>query len=361
MEHLRIIQGEINEEEVSSSVIAKLADIAQEGLDETSDLRGAIKATHAYESDVNYLNENYPNLDINITGGIYISFEDSTVENILATNWGDGTGITQTQINSVTNLNNKFWKNSNLISFNELALFNNITQTNNYEFYNCTSLTSIDLSNIVTLQTETFRGCSNLTSVGDTSKLVNIGNGAFYGCTNLSSINLSNVQLIGGSYAFLKCSKVKDFINLSIPNLTGTLGSCAFGTCTQIKNVVNLGSITQYGENGSWATSGGDPFYGCSSLETVTIPATVTVLGDTSNHDAKTIKWVKLLCTQVPTVPYNEIFAAKWYNGEYVGSTYPIYVLDNLYDSYLAADLWSGLPSGRIRPMSQFAIDFPSE
>ena len=47
---------------------------------------------------------------------------------------------------------------------------------------------------------------------------------------------------------------------------------------------------------------------------------------------------------------------------EYMGYTYPIYVKDELLSQYKAADGWKyvGVNASRLKPLSQFATDFPN-
>lgn len=100
-------------------------------------------------------------------------------------------------------------------------------------FYKCESLMSVDLSNLTTVDThglnDVFEFCKNLTSI-DLSNLTTIGNnglyGAFYGCTKLTSVDLSNLTTIGEEglqSAFNMCFKLKE---IKFPALT----SKSFGT-----------------------------------------------------------------------------------------------------------------------------------
>ena len=75
---------------------------------------------------------------------------------------------------------------------------NYITNTN-YLFYNCSSLTNLDLSNFNTQNVTKiqcmFYGCSSLTNLNssnfNTQNVTNM-NGMFYGCSSLTNLNLSN-------------------------------------------------------------------------------------------------------------------------------------------------------------------------
>ena len=79
-----------------------------------------------------------------------------------------------------------------------------------YSFYNCKSLTSVDLSSLTTISGKyamrnAFQSCTGLTSV-DLSSLTTISGGyamyfAFYGCTRLTNISFPALTSTGiGSY-----------------------------------------------------------------------------------------------------------------------------------------------------------------
>ena len=131
----------------------------------------------------------------------------------------------------------------NVTSIGEYAL--------SYGFYNCTNLTSADLSNITTISDYgldgVFTNCANLAYI-DLSNVTSIGflglDHAFQNCTSLTSIDLNNLTVIlsnGLSYAFWGCTN---------------LASVGFNNVTQVGN-----SGLEYA------------FYGCTSLTTLSFPS----------------------------------------------------------------------------------------
>lgn len=91
-------------------------------------------------------------------------------------------------------------------------------------FQDCTSLTSVDLSSLEEVVdteredgsicwSQTFSGCTNLKEVILSDKLTTIGCGMFRGCTSLESIDLKNVVNIN-TCAFESCTSLTD-VNLS--------------------------------------------------------------------------------------------------------------------------------------------------
>jgi hypothetical protein len=92
-------------------------------------------------------------------------------------------------------------------------------------------------------------------------------------------------------------------------------------------------------------------------------------------NGCKNLRWIKILSTQVPTynltdqfgsvrsygVSFGEDYRNNDITNDYLGYTYPIYVKDELLSQYQVADGWKYVGHGRLRPLSQFATDFPDE
>ena len=90
-----------------------------------------------------------------------------------------------------------------------LVIPNDISQINNYTFYNCTGLTSVTIPNSVTsIGGLSFSGCTGLTSITIPNSITSIGNGAFQNCTNISSISIPNVQTNVDKYSFYGCTNL---------------------------------------------------------------------------------------------------------------------------------------------------------
>ena len=425
MNALRIQQGNTIET-VSLDIIKKLYNAAVsvseplEGENDDAYLSGHISVPNTYEEYVNYLagtigegnngivtsvrqnaEGRFQNLRIDVTNGYLIPFEDpNMLSYLLSLGIGSNNAITTTQAAAATVVANS--TNTVITKFNELRYFTNITESRGgfyghdsgkCRFTGWTALEEIDISNFTTLGhdggsgwDDTFAGCtslkkvtssSNLTKIGfngfqncgslqsisNTSNVTFFGNNCFYRCTSLQHLDISNAVTIRPS-AFQKCSNIAEFSTISCPNLTGQLSHAVFAECTQIVDVTDLGSITELGDlNSDW-----DPFYGCTNLETVVVPSTVTsILRFLRN--ASNVRWVKLLCDSVPTTTLTryENFGESWNpyrdrTGIYEGLTYPIYVKDSLYNSYISdGALFQALAGvGRIKRLSEFATDFPN-
>ena len=137
---------------------------------------------------------------------------------------------------NVTSLNQMFFNCSSLTSL-DLSNFNTSKVTDmRMIFESCSSLTSLDLSNFntsnVTRLNQMFFECSSLTSLDlsnfNTSKVTNMI-GMFYGCSSLTSLNISNwntSNVTDMSSMFSGCSKLKDVyitVESTLMKLTGNL------------------------------------------------------------------------------------------------------------------------------------------
>lgn len=227
---ITITQGN-TQENINSSIITKLYNLAINP-NNTVQYSGNLYSPSGYGNMIDYLNTTFsPNLTITVpTSGRFIQFlsSESSLESTIKTFLGisQDAGITETDAAD--------------------AMFTSSTFAGSYGNPN-TSITSFS----------TFRYFTKANN--------NPPQNLFNYCTNLTTIDLSNVTKTS-QYEFASTGLVGD---LSIPNLT-SLGAQSFGN-TKISTVSNLGnsitSIPNY------------CFRDCSNLTSVTIPTTVTSIG----------------------------------------------------------------------------------
>ena len=201
--------------------------------------------------------------------GDYITFADPVVEQIITDAYGTNGKITYGQAAAVTEFvsgedsaSNPFFGNESITSFDELQYFTGLTSIGNYTFSECTFLKSITLPNSVT-------------SIGDL---------AFFRCTLLSNINIPiNLQEIGFG-AFNECISLN--INLNLPNSLTTISQNAFNTCKKIKSITLGNSLISIGDGA---------FYGCKdAIGDIIIPNTVTEMGTSVFSDCHSITSVSI-------------------------------------------------------------------
>ena len=143
------------------------------------------------------------------------------------------------------------------------------------------------------IHSEAFRNCSGLTSITIPGSVTSIGGAAFYGCSSLQYNEYSNAYYLGNnenpylvlikpkttdittceinenskiiySYAFQNCSSLT---SITIPGSVTSIGECAFLSCWGLTSVTIPNSVTKIGE---------EAFFGCESLTSITIPNSVT-------------------------------------------------------------------------------------
>ena len=129
-------------------------------------------------------------------------------------------------------------------------------------FWGCTSLSSIDMPLVTSMETYAFSGCTSLVSVKMPS-VTSIGLGAFSDCTSLVSVDIPLVTSMK-TYAFSGCTSL---VFVEMPLVT-SIGDYAFFDCTSL-TYVDMPSVTSIGYGAFWDCN----------LIFIDIPATVTSIG----------------------------------------------------------------------------------
>lgn len=141
------------------------------------------------------------------------------------------------------------------------------TTINDWTFYGCTNIISINIpNNVTTIGNGAFEGCTGITSVIIPNSVVNIGQQVFENCTSLTKYKISNKITEIPDYTFFGCIGLT---NIVIPNQITSIGEMSFaGTSITSINIHN--NITTI-KNGA--------FSNCPYLTNIYIPSNVTSIG----------------------------------------------------------------------------------
>ena len=244
MTHLKIEQNNSAIEQVSSAVITKLYELAtSDELDQSSNLVGRLHTDATYQQYIDGIRNNYPNLYIS-SDKTYFAFQDPEVLRLMSTTFGDGNGVTDLQLLSISSLNNIFRENNNIVSFGELGSITGVTLLNATDFYKCENLEYVDLSNITSI--ETYGGMAE--------------NYAFSGCKNL----------------------FKDVKIVHMPKLTQISGKIfGYNTAENVNPYIKMILM----ESVVYSRKSNFPFDGCSNLQAIILPKMKYISSnETSNY-----------------------------------------------------------------------------
>lgn len=127
----------------------------------------------------------------------------------------------------------------------------------------------IDGYAVIAIDQYAFRDCATFTTVVIPKSVTEIGYGAFYSCVRLTSVTFNSAAtLIEG--AFRECSSLQTVTFASDVKLK-TIGSSTFSGCSKLQSITIPETVTSIGSQA---------FYGCTRLQSVTIPKDVAFIGN---------------------------------------------------------------------------------
>jgi hypothetical protein len=259
-------------------------------------------------------------------------------------NWGDGTTntntthtysdvgiycITANSLASVTDnivLYAEYNNNVTLPSYQNLtikkAALNNSSLTDiSASQFRTSALKEISMPYVTTIGAYAFNNCISLTSI-DLSGVTTIGDYAFYFCQSLNNLVIpSSVTTIGKeAFSGSTASGALSITSLTLPSTITSIGQQAFGHNKFLTTVVINCNIP---------TNINSVFRGCTALQTVTVGANVTALGNTTFMSVNSTYVIHLQGTTPPSL------------GGLSSTPAAIYVPAESVDTYKAASGWS--------------------
>jgi hypothetical protein len=214
-----------------------------------------------------------------------------------------------------------------------------------FQAFKNTDITSVGISDSVTnIGDQAFELCSFLTNAVIGNGVLNIGNDAFIGCSALACVDMGTQVVSIGDRAF-QFSGLK---RLTLPHGLTHIGDSAFYDCYLLQNLVIPDSVTNMGNSAFFgcgitnamagsglANIGNSMFAGCVNLRQVTITAGVTNLGNGAFHDCPGLDGVYFQ-GDAPTTG-TAVFAPYF--------TPTIYYLPGAQEWPTVPDLWAGCPT----------------
>lgn len=214
----------------------------------------------------------------------YIIFADPVVEQICATNWGDGVGLTPSQAAEVTNndFGTTFRGNTSIVSFNELIYFTGLTSWGRNTFDGASSLVSLTFPpNLTYFNQYTFRNNQALQELTFTRSLSAGGNNLVNGMGSLTRINIPNIESwitnswtgtsapfsaspSSGLHVYIN-GQTSELTTVTVPSTVTTIPQHTFRKWTAITSITFPSTITSLGNY---------TCYQCSSLSQVVVKAT---------------------------------------------------------------------------------------
>ncbi len=269
----------------------------------------------------------------------YIIFADANVKALCIANWDtnkDGE-LSEDEAAKVTGLGEVFYKNKNIISFDELQFFTGLTSIGGFAFHGCENLKSIVIpSSVKSIGNQAFYNCGSLSSVIIPNSVKSIGENSFSFCSNLTSVTISNSMSSISAQAFYRCISLN---SITIPESVTSIGLGAFSGCSSLTSVTIPNSVTSIGasafEGTAWFNNHPDglvyagnvaykykgkmpegtkisikegtlgisasSFWNCSGLTSVTIPESIMYIGDHAFSDCRGLKDVYSYAENVPS------------------------------------------------------------
>ena len=291
---------------------------------------------------------------------------ENTVTETVAPKDNNGVGIIRF-LEPVTIIDNNAFKDVN--NLETVTLPDYVERIGPSAFYSCTNLVDAYLgTSLTTIDRSAFSGCGFEEIDFLPESLKRIGSLAFDDCPNLLEVTIPESVDFLGYYSdnydvplgnpFAECMMLQRF--------NGKFASQDGRSLIMVKDDVRyLVSFATYGmDNQSYTVPPTDyisfyaflgttlaqvvlpeslsvisdyAFSGCEHLTSVTIPSGVQVVGGRSFDNCTSLEWIRIEASIVPSAIGTPRYAS---GGMFDGSSCPIYVPNNLFDSYQNTTYW---------------------
>lgn len=181
----------------------------------------------------------------------------------------------------------KLYFNEQLIT--DLVIPDSVTKIVGFAFSGCNNIKTVKIPNSVKeIGAYAFSSC-NFSSVIIPASVINLSEDSFSGCSSLTTIavnvNNPNYAAVNGvlynkdkTILYLYPRKRTNVV-FSVPDTVKTIAN-AFMYCTYLKSVTIPDSVTEIGDNA---------FYNCTSLTNLSIPSSVIVIGKSAFYNCTSL------------------------------------------------------------------------
>lgn len=278
--NINISQSTSSIETVTKNIITKLYDLAlNAGENDTVEYQGNLYSTTAYADEVKYLQDNFPNLIVNVPeSGQYIKFKDPVFGQACVTKYSaDGIGVTKAQLAAVSNPSNLITSNS--VWTSSLGDKTAVTSLEDFKYF----------SGVINNSSNVVYGFTNATKIVFPSATFYYDNkytlNLVQNCQNLQDIDYQNAVFsapnTGTMYVIRGNDAITEWDSSLIPNQTDFSNIVLFYNWRNLKKIIFPEGVT--------VTA--DLCRGCTSLQYIEYPTTITNMGDSydfgrdSGHD----------------------------------------------------------------------------
>ena len=225
------------------------------------------------------------------------------------------TSIGDYAFSGCTGLTEVIWNARLCSNDGRLSSFSNCTNITTFVFgdevsqvpdelcYGLSGLTSVTIGESVTsIGAEAFSSCTGLTSVTIGNSVTSIDDWAFYGCTGVTTVTIPESVVSISNYAFMDCTGLTS-VQWNARSCSNSGGTSPFSNCTNITAFVFGDEVSQVPDY---------LCYGLSGLTSVTIPESVTQVGDMAFigcTSLASVEWNVRQCDDYTVSPFWECTA----------------------------------------------------